>query len=165
MTPHFMTRESFVSCPYMRIKKYSPAQYGQIEDIRWVSLGGCGLMDEDKRKPVFGGDVFISRFSLKRKMPMFYLTQFGQGDMIPFPYYDYREHRIFPVISLITIPGRIILTRPIRIPDRYTLSLAGRALMRWFARPEICILAVVSSYTSMVYLSSSWSLRSIAISV
>lgn len=47
-----MTRESFVSCPYMRIKKYSPAQYGQIEDIRWVSLGGCGLMDKDKRKPV-----------------------------------------------------------------------------------------------------------------
>ncbi len=91
MTPHFMTRESFVSCPYMRIKKYSPAQYGQIEDIRWVSLGGCGLMDKDKRKPVFGGDVFISRFSLKRKMPMFYLTQFGQGDMIPFPYYDYRN--------------------------------------------------------------------------
>lgn len=91
MTPHFMTRESFVSCPYMRIKKYSPAQYGQIEDIRWVSLGGCGLMDENKRKPVFGGDVFISRFSIKRKMPMFYLTQFGQGDMIPFPYYDYRN--------------------------------------------------------------------------
>lgn len=35
--------------------------------------------------------MFISRFSLKRKMPMFYLTQFGQGDMIPFPYYDYRN--------------------------------------------------------------------------
>lgn len=98
--------------------------------------------------------MFISRFSLKRKMPMFYLTQFGQGDMIPFPYYDYRNIG-YPRYLLIMIPGRIILIRLIRILDRYIRSLAVRVLMRWLARPGICILVVVSSYTSMAYLSFS----------
>lgn len=31
---------SFIASPYMKLKKYKPDQYGQIEDIKWVSIGG-----------------------------------------------------------------------------------------------------------------------------
>lgn len=92
LTSNMLTKSSFVASPYMRIKRYSPGQYGDIEDIRWVSLGDMAYLSEARSyRLLFGGDISISRFSLKRKMPMFYATQFGQGDMIPFAYYDYKN--------------------------------------------------------------------------
>ena len=81
---------SYVCSPYMKLMRYRPDQYGQIEDIKWVSIAGCGELTGGK-KLVFGGDTYISRFSLKRKFPFFFNNQFGQGDMIPFPYNDYRN--------------------------------------------------------------------------
>lgn len=81
---------SYIASPYMKLKKYKPDQYGSIEDISWVSIGGCGMFNGTKRL-VFGGDTFISRFSLKRKFPIFYNNAFHIGDMIPFPYDDYRN--------------------------------------------------------------------------
>lgn len=74
----------------MRLMRYRPDQYGQIEDIKWISIGGCGFFTNEK-KLMFGGDTVITRFSLKRKFPVFYNSAFGIGDMIPFPYMDYRN--------------------------------------------------------------------------
>lgn len=81
---------SFIASPYMKLKKYKPDQYGQIEDIKWMSIGGTNSFTGGT-KLMFGGDIFISRFSLKRKFPIFYNNAFNIGDMIPFPYDDYRN--------------------------------------------------------------------------
>jgi hypothetical protein len=81
---------SYICSPYMRLMRYRPDQYGQIEDIKWISIGGCGFFTNE-RKLMFGGDTVITRFSLKRKFPVFYNSAFGIGDMIPFPYMDYRN--------------------------------------------------------------------------
>lgn len=81
-----------IASPYMKIKKYIPNQYGRIEDIKWISTG---INDEYEpgtmNRLIFGGDTYISRFSLKRKFPMFTEDAFGIGDMIPFPYNDSRN--------------------------------------------------------------------------
>lgn len=84
---------SFIASPYMKLKKYKPDQYGQIEDIKWVSIGGSNDFSKKSgcNRLIFGGDIFLSRFSLKRKFPIFYNNCFGIGDMIPFPYDDYRN--------------------------------------------------------------------------
>lgn len=81
---------SYICSPYMKLMRYRPDQYGAIEDIKWISVGGCGFFQGGKQQ-LFGGDTYISRFSMKRKFPFFYNTAFGIGDMIPFAYNDYRN--------------------------------------------------------------------------
>ena len=81
---------SYVASPYMRLKIYKPNQYGDIEDISWISIGGNCSMD-GYYKFYFGGDTFISKFAMKRKLPLFYNNCYNMGDMIPFPYDDYRN--------------------------------------------------------------------------
>jgi hypothetical protein len=76
--------------PYVSIKQFLPSQYGQIHDIDWVHTGYCGYLDEDNTcKTIFGGDTFISRFSLKRKFPFFTSTAHGMAPLTPFKYSDY----------------------------------------------------------------------------
>lgn len=81
---------SYIASPYIRAKVYKPNQYGDIEDIKWISIGGkCNMTGGYKR--IFGGDTFISKFAIKRKLPEFINNAFHIGDMIPFPYDDYRN--------------------------------------------------------------------------
>lgn len=61
---------SYICSPYMKLMRYRPDQYGAIEDIKWISVGGCGFFQGGKQ-PLFGGDTYISRFSMKRKFPFF----------------------------------------------------------------------------------------------
>jgi hypothetical protein len=78
------------AAPYVTLKDYRPNQYGSIGSIRWVFTGHCELLSNKFNcKPVFGGDVTISRFSLKRKLPFFNTTAMGQADNTPFKYSDY----------------------------------------------------------------------------
>lgn len=86
----FAKMSSYICSPYMKLFRYRPDQYGDIEDINWISIGGNSNIDGEE-KCYFGGDIYISRFSLKRKVPMFYNNAFRIGDMIPFAYYDYRN--------------------------------------------------------------------------
>lgn len=81
---------SSLTVPYMKAMRYVPDQYGGIENISWVSVGDCGMF-KGGLKMLYGGDVYISRFSLKRKYPFFFNNAFHIGDMIPFPYDDYRN--------------------------------------------------------------------------
>lgn len=66
-----------ISSLYGSIKRPYPDQYGDIFTYRSVNTGGCLYLDRNnrsKRLPtIFGGDTFINRFGLKRKLP-FYLT-------------------------------------------------------------------------------------------
>lgn len=71
-----------VSSYYGSIKNYVPDQYGEISDIDYVETGHCGFPIDDvytiHETGVFGGDKFITRFALKRKMPFFLQTRFRQ---------------------------------------------------------------------------------------
>lgn len=86
-SPSILSR---IASPYIKLKNYVPDQYGAIDNIRWVSTGHNPRLDEDSGI-IFGGDIYISRMSVKRKMPFFYTTAFGIGDMVPFMYNDYRN--------------------------------------------------------------------------
>lgn len=87
-------RSSFIASPYMKIKRYIPNQYGSIDNINWLSVGYCGKIDgrgDDEAIDFYGGDIFISRFSLKRKFPLFHTTAWGTTDLLPFALNDYRN--------------------------------------------------------------------------
>lgn len=76
--------------PYAAIKRYLPSQYRDISSITWLTTGFCGTLGfGDDCQAAFGGDVFISRFSLRRKFPHFTTNSMGQGPMTPFKYTDY----------------------------------------------------------------------------
>jgi len=82
--------ERNAASPYVSIKQFLPSQYGQIHDIEWIHTGYCGYLEEDNTcKTIFGGDTFISRFSLKRKFPYFTSTVHGMAPLTPFKYSDY----------------------------------------------------------------------------
>lgn len=89
-TSELTKQMSYIASPYIRAKIYKPNQYGDIEDIKWVSVGGTSRMG-NKYRFLFGGDTFISKFAIKRKLPEFYNNAFRIGDMIPFSYDDYRN--------------------------------------------------------------------------
>lgn len=78
------------SSPYVSLKQYLPAQYGTINSIEWLNTGYCGNLDSILEcDPIFGGDVFISRFSVKRKLPFFTTNAFGLAPLTPYKYSDY----------------------------------------------------------------------------
>jgi hypothetical protein len=81
--------------PYAAIKQYRPSQYGTIDSITWLSTGFCGVIgDHDDCSAAFGGDIFISRMTLKRKIPFFRTNAFGLAPLTPYKYSDY--HNINP---------------------------------------------------------------------
>lgn len=69
-----------VSSYYGTIKRFIPDQYGNIGDIQYVETNGCNFnlasIYGTSETGVFGGDKFITRFALKRKMPFFLQTRF-----------------------------------------------------------------------------------------
>ena len=84
--------EKDISSYYASLKNYVPNQYGDIESIKWVTTGHCGdLKNGNTCNTIFGGDIFISRFSLKRKIPLFLANATDLADLTPFNYYNYRN--------------------------------------------------------------------------
>lgn len=93
------------SSPYLSIKNYTPDQYGNIENIVWLSTNYCGSLKRAKNSGgnlvletpndcdvIFGGDTFISRYSHKRKMRMFYADIFGAPSLTPFNHSEYSAY-------------------------------------------------------------------------
>jgi len=78
---------------YATLKQYAPSQYGDVSSVMWLNTGHCGRLDLDPTQPncetIFGGDVFISRFAVKRKFPFFTTTAFGLPPLTPFVYSHY----------------------------------------------------------------------------
>jgi len=83
--------ESNTAVPYVSLKNYLPSQYGTIDSIGWLSTNYCGDLNDTQNdcSAVFGGDVYISRFSVKRKFPFFTSTAIGLPDNTPFEYSRY----------------------------------------------------------------------------
>jgi hypothetical protein len=90
-----------IASPYVSIKNYMPAQYGTIDSVKWLSTSYRGDLLNPKNTclPIFGGDTFISRHSLKRKMPLFLRDAFDIASLTPFNYKFYgnigQEPRFF----------------------------------------------------------------------
>ena len=80
---------------YASIKNYVPNQYGELSSIKWLPMSNCGSLsridNKDSYLPIFGGDTFITRFSLKRKMPLFLEDAVNIADRLPFDYLGVRN--------------------------------------------------------------------------
>lgn len=93
--------ESDTRAYYASIKRSFPNQYGQIENIRYVSTGySCSVYTDisgtlkikTKYYPAFGGDTFINKFALKRKHSFFTRNLANlpaKVDNVPFDYWLY----------------------------------------------------------------------------
>ncbi len=64
---------STVSSWYVSLKRSIPNQYGDLYSVEYLDTGHARMLagDEGRGKTVFGGDIFIGRFSLKRKVNFF----------------------------------------------------------------------------------------------
>lgn len=97
-----------VASPYVALKNYLPSQYGTINSIKWLSTGYRGDLKNPKTTclSIFGGDTFISRHTLKRKMPLFTDTAFGLASLTPYNYKFYsnigREPRFYVDYEVVT---------------------------------------------------------------
>lgn len=64
---------------YATIKNILPDQYGKVNSISYLETSSCSIkLDEelDCKDYLFGGDTFINRFALKRKLPFFIQDRF-----------------------------------------------------------------------------------------
>lgn len=84
---HEVIRE--ILSPYVSLKQYNPSQYSTVNSIKWLPTGHCGIFGRKTHHRIFGGDVYISRFALKRKVPFWYSTAFRIADRVPFNYTQY----------------------------------------------------------------------------
>jgi len=75
---------SQISSYYGSIKNYVPDQYGNINDIQYIDTGSCIYFKNntyvDCQLNIFGGDVFINRFAIKRKHSFWISTNFRNID-------------------------------------------------------------------------------------
>lgn len=80
-----------IASPYAQIVNYLPNQYGTLDRVSWITTGYRGDLRNPSSEclPIFGGDTYITRHSLKRKMPLFLTTAMGQASMTPFAYKNY----------------------------------------------------------------------------
>lgn len=76
--------------PYISIKNYVPDQYGDIDDVHWMNTGYCGdLTKSNKCDVIFGGDVYISRYSHKRKFKFFDTDIWNAPSLTAFNHSEY----------------------------------------------------------------------------
>lgn len=79
--------ESEISSPYITLKNYIPNQFGDIDSITWITTNKQFKVGKNNScEPIFGGNVSISRFTYRRKMPFFRKSAFGQPPRTPFEY-------------------------------------------------------------------------------
>ena len=53
------------------MKNIMPNQWGQINSFKRIDTGYQKLLTSSNDDTIFGGDVFISRFTFKTKLPFF----------------------------------------------------------------------------------------------
>jgi hypothetical protein len=82
-----------VASPYAALKNYLPTQYGTLNSVKWLSTGYRGNLRDPQTSciSIFGGDTFITRHTLKRKMSQFLVTAMKQADLTPYNYYFYNN--------------------------------------------------------------------------
>lgn len=80
-----------IASPYVKLKNYNPSQYGSINSISWINTGYRGDLKNPSQDcvSILGGDTFITRYYLKRKIPLFVTDAMGETSLTPF---DYRKY-------------------------------------------------------------------------
>jgi len=110
-------RSEKIKSNYVSIKRTIEDQYGPIENITYVNTGDFYQMTTlpngrghfyCKYYPTFGGDIFINRFSLKRKIPFFTQNMVGRPDGINFDY-QLVPNVMYPTYFAGTSPSEISL--------------------------------------------------------
>lgn len=108
-------RQGKIKSNYVSIKRTVEDQYGPIDQIVYVNTGDFYKMETQtngrgyfrcKYYPTFGGDIFINRFSLKRKMPFFLQNMVGRPDGINFDY-QLVPNVMYPTYFIGTSPSEI----------------------------------------------------------
>lgn len=73
--------------PYFTLKNYIPDQWGKVDSIKWLTTNYIFDLDENTAcTPIFGGTSVISRFSWRKKAPIFKSNAIGIADKLPFLY-------------------------------------------------------------------------------
>jgi len=87
-----------IASPYVKLKNYIAAQYGTLGSITWISTGYRGDLKNpsDSCISIFGGDTFITRYYIKRKLPLFSVDAMGTASLTPFDYRKYNNIGIQP---------------------------------------------------------------------
>lgn len=103
-----LKRETYnpISSYYASVKRYVPDQYGTINNIEWIDTGTCIPIVNGVASyvpDVFGGDTYITRFALKRKLRYF------NDDRVGFPNdadidYEYARNISNPIYYFNTSP-------------------------------------------------------------
>ena len=84
---------SKIASPYVQVVNYNPVLHGNINSVVWLSASYRGDLKSPSTNilPIFGGDTYISRHTLKRKIPLFLTTAMGQSMTTPFEYKFYNN--------------------------------------------------------------------------
>ena len=81
-----------ISSYYCSIKNFLPEQYGDVTNVSYLETGNCMFRLDDtyttSEDGIYGGDTFINRFALKRKMPFFLQTRFKFNNEADIKYSD-----------------------------------------------------------------------------
>lgn len=80
-----------VGSPYMTLKNYIVDQWGQLDSIKWLTTNHIFNLGENRCETIFGGTVSISRFTDKRKMPMFKATAMKLPNRLAVEYLAYKN--------------------------------------------------------------------------
>lgn len=80
-----------ISSYYVSLKRFVPDQYGTLNNIEYIDTGHCIYLKNESipdlcNSVIFGGDIFINRFALKRKMSFFLQTRFMQQNGVDVDY-------------------------------------------------------------------------------
>jgi len=82
-----------IASPYFTLKNYIPDQWDTVDSIKWLTTNSIFNISENTNckidKTIFGGTVYISRFTWRRKLPFFRNTAMGLPDKLPFMYSEH----------------------------------------------------------------------------
>ena len=84
------TSNKQIASKYAAIKVDFPSQYGQIESIKQLPITSCVQLLNQTPQIMFGGDVYINRYTEKNQYTFFNDWLIDQPDEIE---YNYRQHQ------------------------------------------------------------------------
>lgn len=126
-----LTGETKIRSYYASMKRYVPDQYGSIDNVVYITTGYNVTLNngiyEATYYPAFGGDTFICRDAIKRKMPFFTQNTVKKPDETHFDY-DLVPNFAFPTYYIGTSPDELTL-KEIVTPTDAALIVGGLAAL------------------------------------
>jgi len=106
-----------VASPYFTLKNYIPDQWGKIDSIKWLTTNYIFDLDQNTEcSPILGGTSVISRFSWRKKAPIFRSNAVKLADKLPFLYSE-NDNMAFPRFYCDYEVGGIYTNTGIPFPD------------------------------------------------